>query len=88
MLISLCVCILCVNIYGVRSIQCSKPAGSAVCSVKPAAVEQFGWSTPDVNPGQPNEPLSLPCDSKGSSVGQRVLAFPVLWLSPSPGSCW
>lgn len=78
----------CLNIYVVRSIQCSQAAGSAVCLVKPAAVQQFAWSTPDVNPGQPNEPLPLPCGSKGSSVGQRALAFPVLWLTLSPGSCW
>lgn len=78
----------CFNIYVVRSIQCSQPVGSAVCLVKSAAVQQFGWSTPDVNPRQPNEPLTLPHDSRGSSVGQGVLAFPVLWLSLSPSSCW
>lgn len=78
----------CFNIYVVRSIQCSKPVGSAVCLVKSAAVEQFGWSTPDVNPGQPNEPLALPRDSKGLSAGQRVLVFPGLGLSLSAGSCW
>lgn len=61
----------CLNICLVRRIQCSQPVVSAVCLVKPAAVQQFGWSTPDVNPGQPSEPLPLPGDSKGSSVGQR-----------------
>lgn len=74
----------CLSIYVVRSIQCSQ--GSAVCLVKAAAVH----SLVDVNAGEPNKPLSLPRDSKGSSVGQSVfvLAFPVLWLSLSPRSSW
>lgn len=52
-----------------------QPFGFAFCLVKPAAVQQFVWSIAGVNPGQPNEPLPLPRDSKGSSVGQSV-SFP------------
>lgn len=79
----------CFNIHVIRSIQWSSLLGlqfaylslllftsvipTNLPKLVPNGMQQFGWSTPDTNPRQLHDPLTLPNGSKVPSIGQRVI---------------